>query len=135
MLKLIGTLATLALIPKACRWIFYWYCAHKTRTTVITLSRRVGYVLYYVNGTEYRTLVSTVRRPTKIACITSNDIDISDDVFPYLGASETYDHRLTPGLLGYDNITFTMLNGKSYTFTKNESIDLDMRSIPPTIRK
>ena len=81
-------------------------------------------LIYYDDLNRYIVRFPKVRGPSNISQILTNDvIDVTNKVKEYMGPSHNF-HGIptTPDMLGFDSLTFVMIDGATIKFEQNEEI-------------
>ena len=85
------------------------------------------YLVHYPYGaTWYKIMIPRNRGPCMIDTITNDVFEhVKKEVIPFMGPGHNFHgSRVTPGMLGYESLTFTFINGDTRTFCKNEILIL-----------
>lgn len=100
----------------------------KLNKSVKRLGKNTYEITYTLNGRIYKLLVKAKRGPAPILQIsTNNDIDVTDDIMPYLGPDYTWHlHNYSANFFGYSSLTFQLSNGTEKIFTLDEPIVLNL---------
>ena len=83
------------------------------------------YVIQYPYGVSwYKIIVPRHRGPCKIDTIVdSTGTDVKKDIMMYMGPSHNFHGTtITPTMMGYEQLTFTYLNGTVKTFENNDIV-------------
>ena len=79
------------------------------------------YELEYTIGNSNYVLIVNSKKKCDILQITNDeDIDITDEILPYIGPSlDWHGKMISPSYFNLNSITFELSNGKSITYNKN----------------
>lgn len=91
----------------------YWekinaFFTHKN--TVTKISNRTYELRFYIGKTLCKLVVERNRGPPKFHKITSDEVDVSEDVLPYLAVTPK---SVTPRLLGFEKLELWKADGDS----------------------
>jgi hypothetical protein len=79
---------------------------------------------YTLNNKPYRFISKLKRGPSDIAAVKYNEIDITEEILPYLGPNEDmHNIRYTPNVFGYDSMEFYMIDGSTLKFETDQEIN------------
>lgn len=106
----------------------YMICQYQVESLMHILNNNVKKVdkhryeiTYIINNRTYKTIVRVPKGPVNITKIsTSNGVNVTERVISYYGCRP--DTELSPNFLGYDELTFEYIDGKTERFTDNEII-------------
>lgn len=101
---------------------FYIYLCQLLNKTVVKISLDTYEVSYVIRGKLYKIIVKPRRGSDNILqIIDDNNDDVTNNVLSYHGPNRNW-HGIeyTPGMLGYDSLTFLTLDCMEYSFSKND---------------
>jgi len=117
--------------------IYFPNLKNKWKTHSLVKTGKIYTLKFEENGTKYSIKFTSHRKPLRILSVEySTDkgdvldtVCVTDKIYEYLGPGRNfYGIPTTPKLLGYENLKFTLTNGKVCIFDKDEIINIECLS-------
>jgi hypothetical protein len=92
--------------------------------SLIKIDKNSYQLSYIVNGKLYKMVIKPTRGPVPILCvINENNLDITDEIIPYLGPNnDWHGKKYCPNFFNYNTLNIELLNGDKKIFNKNDII-------------
>jgi hypothetical protein len=92
-------------------------CKHLELPYTEQISKHTYIVHYNVNRKMYKMIARPHRLPCKLVNIYSDNLDVSNDILPYLGCENNFNNqKYTPSDFGYEQLTFNYIDGVKMQF-------------------
>ncbi len=115
------------LIPVFKRNLIELYKLWSMSSSVELVSNGVGMIRYTFRGKAYKLFIPLRRGPSRIRSVRNENFEnVTDDILSYMGPSNNFVTTVcvTPVLMGYKELHFTLVNGGEKSFFGEEPIKL-----------